>query len=401
MKKIGILRGMEDSFPEGLIAHINDTYAAQDVHAEFVEVGAVSQDGFSSYAVILDRISHEVPFYRSYLKWASLKGTYVVNNPFWWSADDKFIDNVIAERVGVAVPRTVILPHKQHPPNTEPTSFRNLQSPIDWQGVFDYIGFPAYLKPHDGGGWRGVTKVNTPDELLRAYDESGIDCMMLQENIDFTEYYRCYGVGQKHVHIMKYNPTAAHHERYSAVPQEPIRPEMREKLERDVLALCRALGYDLNTVELAVRGGIPYAIDFMNPAPDGDYHSVTADNYDWIVRTMGAFLVEKALEDRAPAQFTANGALEPFGGFSLDRARSQASDALDTAKERASDFAETVREEVAERVEQVKKRRYLDTQKGGEGNHGRDGHRQARPRAPRQEVLTPLASSPDGPCQGL
>ncbi|MCA0269468.1 MAG: hypothetical protein LCH53_09665 [Bacteroidetes bacterium] len=353
MKKIGILRGMEDSFPEGLIAHINAEYSG--VVAEFVEVGAVSQDGFSTYDVILDRISHEVPFYRSYLKWAALKGTYVVNNPFWWSADDKFIDNVIAERVGVAVPKTVILPHKQHPPNTEGKSFRNLQSPLHWQEVFDYIGFPAFLKPHDGGGWRGVTKVNTPEELFRAYDESGTDCMMLQEAIEFTEYYRCYGVGQKHVHIMKYNPGAAHHERYSAVPQEPIRPEMYAKLERDVLALCRALGYDLNTVELAVRDGVPYAIDFMNPAPDGDYHSVTAPNYDWIVRTMGAFLVEKAMEDRPHTTFTANGALEPFGGFSLDRAKAQAADALETAKSKASEIADRLGDDVAEAVDQVKK----------------------------------------------
>ena len=353
MKKIGILRGMEDSFPEGLIHHINAEYP--DVVAEFVEVGAVAQDGFSTYDVILDRISHEVPFYRSYLKWASLKGTYVVNNPFWWSADDKFIDNVIAARVGVAVPKTVILPHKQHPPNTEGKSFRNLQSPLGWQEVFDYIGFPAFLKPHDGGGWRGVTKVHTPEELFRAYDESGTDCMMLQENVDFTEYYRCYGVGQKHVHIMKYNPTAAHHERYSAVPQEPIRPEMREKLERDVLALCRALGYDLNTVELAVRDGVPYAIDFMNPAPDGDYHSVTAPNYDWIVRTLGAFLVEKAREERRPQQFSANGALEPFGGFSLDRAKAQAAEVVGTARERAGELADRMGGEVAGVVETVKK----------------------------------------------
>lgn len=317
MKKIGILRGMETTFPDGLVAHINETYADRGVVAEFVQVGGVMDAGTSEYAVILDRISHEVPFYRSYLKWASLKGTYVVNNPFWWSADDKFIDNVIAERAGVAVPRTVVLPHKDLPPNTEATSFRNLRYPLNWDEIFGYVGFPAFLKPHDGGGWRAVTKVHSPEEFFRAYDESGTDCMLLQENIDFTEYYRCYGVGQQHVHIMKYNPGAPMHERYSAVPEAPISDAMRAKLERDVLALCRALGYDLNTVEFAVRDGVPYAIDFMNPAPDGDYHSVTTPNYDWIVRKMGAFLVEKALEERPAAQFTANGALEPGRGASL------------------------------------------------------------------------------------
>ena len=177
-KKIGVLRGMETTFPDGLIHHINETYGDEGIHAEFVQLDAVRMDGDPEYAVLIDRISHEVPFYRSYLKWAALQGTYVVNNPFWWSADDKFIDNVIAERVGVAVPRSLILPHKDHLPNTDEATYRNLKYPIDWDAICAYVGFPAFLKPFDGGGWRGVTKVNTMQQLFDAYDDSGTDCMM-------------------------------------------------------------------------------------------------------------------------------------------------------------------------------------------------------------------------------
>jgi glutathione synthase/RimK-type ligase-like ATP-grasp enzyme len=309
--RIGILRGMETTFPDALIPYINQTYGPENVVAEFVQLDAVTMDDVPAYDVVLDRISHEVPFYRSWLKSIALKGAYICNNPFWWSADDKFIDNIIAEAAGVAVPKSVILPHKDHPPNTKATSFRNLKYPMDWERVFAYIGFPAFLKPHDGGGWRGVTKVSTPQELFEAYDDSGTDCMMLQEAIEFTEYFRCYGVGQEVVHLMRYNPLAPHHLRYKDVPSEPIAPAMRERLERDVLALCRALGYDLNTVEFAVRDGVPYAIDFMNPAPDGDYHSVGHENFEWIVKNMGAFLVKKAKQPRRRKQFTANGYLEP------------------------------------------------------------------------------------------
>lgn len=312
MRRIGILRGMETTFPDGLVAHINDTYGHLGVRAEFIHLGGLRMDADPIYDVILDRISHEVPFYRSYLKWASLKGTFVVNNPFWWSADDKFIDNVIAEAADVAVPRSAILPHKQHPENTQETSFRNLRYPLNWQEIFDYIGFPAFIKPHDGGGWRGVTKVHNPEELFAAYDASGDDCMMIQEAIEFEDYYRCYGVGREYVHLMRYNPLASHSAaRYAEISPEPADPALLAKIERDVLALCRALGYDLNTVEFAVRDGIPYAIDFMNPAPDADYWSVGRENYEWIIKTMGKFLVEKALEDRKPAPFTANGYLEP------------------------------------------------------------------------------------------
>jgi hypothetical protein len=311
MKKIGILRGMETTFPDALIDHITTKYAGKDVNAEFVKIDSVRMDGEPGYEVIIDRISHEVPFYRSYLKWAALKGTYIINNPFWWSADDKFIDNEIAERAGVAVPKTVILPHKIHPPNTKSTSFRNLSFPIDWKGIFNYVGFPAFLKPHDGGGWRDVTKVDDEHGFFEAYNDSGQLCMMLQEGIEFTEYYRCYGIGQKDVHIMRYNPGAEPHLRYYDVPEGPIPAKMQARIKKDVLALCKALGYDMNTVEFAVRDGIPYAIDFMNPAPDADYNSVGAENFFWIVNALSDFAVKKATQKKRPLQHTANGLLGP------------------------------------------------------------------------------------------
>lgn len=310
-RRIGVLRGMETTFPDALIPYINEHYGDRNVVAEFVELDAVRMNDPRRYDVILDRISHEVPFYRSYLKFAALQGTYVVNNPFWWSADDKFIDNHIAEQVGVAVPRSVILPHFAHPPNTGANTFRNLKFPISWDAVFDYVGFPAFLKPFDGGGWRAVTRVSSPEEFFEAYHASGDDCMMLQEGIEYEAYFRCYGIGRRDVHIMPYNPAAAPHLRYHDIPDGPTDPALLQRIERDVLALCRALGYDMNTVEFAVRDGIPYAIDFMNPAPDADYHAVGAENFSWVVEHMAAFLVEKALEERTPGTFSPEAALRP------------------------------------------------------------------------------------------
>ncbi len=311
IKKIGILRGMETTFPDGLVHHINEIYGGSGVHAEFVQLDAIMMNGDPGYAAILDRISHEVPFYRSYLKWAALKGTYIINNPFWWSADDKFIDNVIAEAAGVAVPRSLILPHKERPTNTDATTFRNLRFPVKWDDVFSYIGWPAFLKPYDGGGWRGVSKVRNPEEFFAAYDASGDDCMMLQEGIEYEGYFRCYGIGRQFVRIMRYNPAAKDFDRYFDVPEGPVDPALLEKMERDVLALCTALGYDMNTVEFAVRDGIPYAIDFMNPAPDADYHSVGQENYEWVVKKMGRLLFEAALRTPQPISLPATGYLLP------------------------------------------------------------------------------------------
>ena len=285
---------MENSFPPALVDRIN-SLGVKDVSAEHVKTGGVVMAEPCGYDLIIDRISHEVPFYRSYLKNAVLTGTKVINNPFWWSADDKFFNYALASKLRVAVPPTVLLPHKKHPPGTTSQSMRNLEYPLDWEGIFRYVGFPAFLKPHDGGGWKNVYKVDTPEELFAAYDESDTLCMTLQGAVKFEEYFRCYVIDRKKVHVMRYDPGAPHHLRY--VPgNPPPSPDLAERIVRDSLTLCRALGYDLNTVEFAVENGVPYAIDLMNPAPDAGLESVGQDNFTWIVDAVSEMAIRKVLE---------------------------------------------------------------------------------------------------------
>jgi hypothetical protein len=292
MKKIGILFGMENSFPGALVEHIN-ARNLDGIEAEFVETGAVALDKAPHYAVIVDRISHDIPFYRAYLKHAAINGTVIVNNPFWWSADDKFFNYTLATKLGVAVPPTVILPHKELPEGTTNRSMRNLEFPLDWDGVFAYVGENGFLKPVDGGGWRDVYHVHDRPEFFAAYDRSRDLCMTYQKTVDFTEYFRCYVVGQKKVHIMAYDPRKPHAERYLQDPPAYDK-KLLKRVEKDALTLCRALGYDLNTVEFAVENGVPYAIDFMNPAPDADLQSVGQANFDWIVKEVADLAIAKA-----------------------------------------------------------------------------------------------------------
>ena len=298
-KKIGVLFGMEDTFPWALISEINERARAggEAIEASALKTGAVRQDVFPAYNVILDRISHEVPFYRTYLKCAVAGGTQVVNNPMWWSADDKFFDNVVALAMNVAVPKTVLLPHKEHPPNTTSKSFRNMEM-VDWDAVFAHLGFPIFLKPAYGGGWKDVYKCDDREAFFSAYDQTRDLTMMAQEAIAFTEYYRCYVVGRKRVRIMGYAPEQPHQLRYAAAKGKAVPAARVERVTRDALALCDALGYDLNTVEFAVKDGIPYAIDFMNCAPDADVHSVGEENFRWIVRAMAEDLMERARNPR-------------------------------------------------------------------------------------------------------
>ncbi|MBI5084735.1 MAG: hypothetical protein HZB13_09075 [Acidobacteria bacterium] len=298
MKRIGVLYGMENTFPMALVDRINARGHA-DVVAESLITGAFRMDRPCGYDVIIDRISHDIPFYRAYLKNAVLHGTKVINNPFWWSADDKFFNYALGAQMGVAVPKTVMLPHHSHPPSTTVQSMRNLMYPLNWQEVYDYIGFPAFMKPHLGGGWRNVYKVNSPEELLAAYNQTGDLGMVLQECIDFTDYYRCYVIGRKKVHVMAYDPRLPHEQRY-VTEADPTRSPLYSRIVEDALKLCRALGYDMNTVEFAVRDGIPYAIDYLNPAPDADRHSVGEANFEWILNAMADLAIQTAESGAAP-----------------------------------------------------------------------------------------------------
>ena len=292
MKKIGILFGQERSFPQAFIDRVNQK-AEKGIIAEFVKIDKVFQAEKPEYAVIIDRISQDVPFYRAYLKNAAMGGTAVINNPFWWSADEKFFNNALAENIGVPVPKTALIPSREHPDDTTDQSFSNLVMPFDWDAIFEYTGFPAYMKPFDGGGWKEVYKLRSKEEFFEKHSETKQTVMMLQEEIIFDEYFRCYCIGGKHVRIMQYEPRNPHHLRYVVDGPKPSEALLKT-IEEYTLKLNQYLGYDFNTVEFAVRNGVPIAIDFCNPAPDAGVESVGEENFEWVVETAANYAIEKA-----------------------------------------------------------------------------------------------------------
>jgi hypothetical protein len=287
--KVGLLLGREWSFPPAFIKEVNGRH--QGVIAEYVKIGGTRMDEPCPYTVIIDRISHEVPYYRSYLKNAVLQGTTVVNNPFMWTADDKFFEATLATKLGVAHPKTVVLPNKDYIPGIKhDESLRNLEYPLDWTRIIDYIGMPCVLKDAHGGGWKNVSICHSVDELVHHYNESGLLTMVLQEFIKWDSYVRCLCIGQEFVLPMKYDP----HARRYLVEHEHLTPALGKRIVEDTLKLVRALGYDMNSLEFAVRDGVPYAIDFMNPAPDMDVNSLTPGYFDWTVKHMADMAIRMA-----------------------------------------------------------------------------------------------------------
>jgi glutathione synthase/RimK-type ligase-like ATP-grasp enzyme len=296
--RVGLLVGREHTFPEPFLEAVNEKGRADGITAELAELGKVPELGEQRYSVVIDRISHEVPFYRAYLKSAALQGTAVVNDPFWWEADEKFFECTLARRLGVAVPRTVVLPNKAYIAEIDPEqSLRNLQYPLDWDAVLEHTGLPAVLKPNTGGGWRDVFVVRSREELLAAYDSTGTKTMILQEFIEWEDYLRCMVVGGE-VRVFRYDPHRPFAERY--VVDHPPTGELHDAAAADAIALTEALGYDIDTVELALRDGDLYAIDFLNPAPDFDNFSIKEEGFAWVLDKVSDLALAYARGERTP-----------------------------------------------------------------------------------------------------
>ena len=292
-KPIGLLVGREYSFPPAFIARVNEKGAPHGITAEMVKWGGTRMTGDENYSVIVDRISHEVEYYRGALKHAVLQGTYVINNPFWWTADDKYFNYSVMAKLGVAIPRTVLLPQKGYPADVDLTaeSLRNLSFPVDWDALLDYVGRPAILKPYSGGGWKHVYKVNDKAELLEAYDRTAPYCMTLQQFINFDKYVRCFTFGKTDITPVAYDPR----ERRYIVDHHYLSPELGARVVRDAQAINQALGYEMNTIEFAVEGDVPYAIDYLNPAPDFERDRITPFYFSHVVEKMTALVIDRAL----------------------------------------------------------------------------------------------------------
>ena len=289
--RVGVLRGRENSFPDAVIAKVNSLN--KGVTAEYVQLGGTKLNEKVPYRVILDRMSHEVPYYSVYLKMAALQGTYCINNTFWRTADDKFFGYAAAEKLGIAEPKTVVLPNRAYADDVTAESLRNLW-PTDFEMYLDFVGLPCIMKPAFGGGWKNVHKIHSLDELVHHYKESNTLTMMLQEFISWDTYIRVPTIGRRWARAIRYDPApmglGGYNQDYDILP-----PALRDKAEELSLQYNQALGYDMNALEFAVKDGIFYGIDLTNYTPDMDYRSFKDAHFPWVVEKMSELLVERAL----------------------------------------------------------------------------------------------------------
>ncbi len=329
-KKIGILRGREDNFPNALAEAINQK-GKGEVVAEMAVMGAGRLGQAPPYDLIYDRISHDYPYYRYLLKAAMAQGTYVIPNPVLWTADDKYLGFTLAARLGLTVPRTCLLPIAGSTQLYDITSesLRNLKflEQSDWQAIFDYIGFPCWLKPVSGGGWLAVSKVHSPEEFFHLYnkevfhtkavypEDPGQDLavrnwlsrtlvFMLQEDIAYQQFARCFYIAGDVTTARFEPPDRVAGERLGKYSVDPdfFGPELLGRIEAYVRKLNRALGYEINTTELLVKDGVPYAIDFLNFSCDFDTNSIGPRLADMGVDKVSDYLIRCVTDESARLQ---------------------------------------------------------------------------------------------------
>lgn len=287
-KLIGFLIGRENDLPNAVTSIINER--PDEMRAEMVKLGGTFQDSPVAYDVIIDRMSHEIPYYRSYVKYACLRGTYLINNPFTWAADTKFFASAVVHKLGMKAPRTMVLPNKDLDTDTVPDSFRNLDYPMDWQGIIDYIGSPAIFKDVRSGGRRFAYRVNNVDELIQRYDESGTRTMILQQVLETDHHVHCMVIGQEKTMLMPYSFDG---KTYLEGAPNISESERREIIESSLM-LTKLYDYDINLPEFVVKDGEVYIINATNPSPLVDRDLMSDEQFDWTVEAIADLAAERA-----------------------------------------------------------------------------------------------------------
>lgn len=286
-KRVGLIVGRERDWPEAFMATMKAR--GNGITAEMVKIGGTFMDSVCPYLVIIDRMSQVIPYYRAYVKYAAMHGSYIINDPFVWSADSRFFGTAVANRLGLTSPRTIVLPNKDIETPVIPDSFRNLDYPMDWKGIVDYVGVPAILKEARSGGRRLTFRVHSVDELIQRYDESGTHTMILQEIIPSGEHIHSFVIGQEKALTLRYSLP----ENRYLEDRKFADDALAQKIFSNSITLTQAYGYDINMIEYILNEDQLYVINSTNPAPVMDRQLMTESQFEWLVQETVSLAIKR------------------------------------------------------------------------------------------------------------
>ena len=271
---IGLLLGAEEDWPRafetilGMVAPIRSGAEVHTVSSERLTIEPFKLDDSVRTPLVIDRLAHWYYHPREWLKKAALvNGTYLLNSPFTFQSMEKHSAYCAMVRLGLHVPATTLVPYK-HPVDNVRWAYtaERYNEPFDLDAIAEELGYPLYMKPFDGGGWRGVSRIENREDLHSAYDASGEMLMHLQATIDYDHFARALSIGPETM-VMDFRPEQPMHSRY-AVSYDFL----TEKAGRQAVAISRIVNaffrWEFNSAEMLVRGDDVYPIDYANACPD-------------------------------------------------------------------------------------------------------------------------------------
>ncbi|MFL6002962.1 MAG: RimK family alpha-L-glutamate ligase [Nocardioides sp.] len=271
---IGLLLGAEKDWPRAfetvlrMVGPIKDGGEVHTLSSERLTIEPFRLDDPVRTPLVIDRLAHWYYHPREWLKKASLvNGTYLLNSPFTFQSMEKHSAYCAMVRLGLKVPPTTLVPYKNPVDNVRwAYTSEQYNKPFDLDQLADELGYPLYMKPFDGGGWRGVSRINDKGDLHRSYDESGEMLMHLQATVDYDHFARALSIGPETM-VMDFRPDLPMHNRY-AVSHGFLSPSAGRQtaaISRIVNAFFR---WEFNSAEMLVTGDEVYPIDYANACPD-------------------------------------------------------------------------------------------------------------------------------------
>jgi hypothetical protein len=303
---IGLLLGTEDDWPrafEEIMRRLGPVTDGDGAKHSF-DIERITIEPFSlrdrpRYDLVIDRLAYWYYHPREWLKKVALMdGVYLLNSPFTFQSMEKHAAYCAMIRLGLKVPETVLVPYKNPVDNARYVyTAARYNRPFDLDAVAEQIGYPLFMKPYDGGAWRGVSLIRSPAELHAAYDASGEMLMHLQKAVDYDDFARSLSIGAETM-VMRFRPEQPMHLRYE-VSHEFLSAEAGAEVVTISKLVNSFFRWEFNSCETLVRGGEVYPIDYANACPDV---ALTSLHYyfPWAVKTLVKWCVFALATGRRP-----------------------------------------------------------------------------------------------------
>jgi hypothetical protein len=273
---IGLLLGTEEDWPtafEQILRRLGPVAGADGTRHAF-ECERITIEPFRlrdrpRYDLVIDRLAYWYYHPREWLKKVALMdGVYLLNSPFTFQSMEKHAAYCAMMRLGLNVPDTVLVPYKNPVDNARYAyTAARYNKPFDLDAIASQIGYPLFMKPYDGGAWRGVSRIDNPAQLHAAYDQSGEMLMHLQKAVDgYDVFARSLSIGAETM-VMRFQPDQPMHLRY-AVDHSFLEPQAGAEVVTIGRLVNAFFRWEFNSCETLVKGGVVYPIDYANACPD-------------------------------------------------------------------------------------------------------------------------------------